>query len=313
MPLQENDISWQLLRRIVHDWAGTAAELTEVKPLVGGVVNTTLALGLKDRQKAVLKITPHRVTRAYEEEAYQLNLLREQGLPTPEVYISKVGTLDEPFSYLLMQFVDGVNLVEAKRACPAEQYDHLQGHLADLVLGMHEHTSSHYRRVGDGGGKNSEHASWPAFYREVYDPIWHELERLPVLPVKARKQIAKLHGRLEQFLVHSDRPRLVHWDLWSQNLLAKCDEHGRWWISGVLDPNCKFAHAEAEIAYMDLFHTITPAFLRAYQQVHRLPDAYHRLRKPIYQLYSMLNHVRLFGQEYVSQALMALEKTSAIV
>ena len=46
MPLHESDISWQLLRRIVHDWLGASAELTEVKPLVGGCINTTLALFL---------------------------------------------------------------------------------------------------------------------------------------------------------------------------------------------------------------------------------------------------------------------------
>ena len=40
--------------------------------------------------------------------------------------------------------------------------------------------------------------------------------------------------------------------------------------------NCKYAHTEAEIAYMELFHTITPAFLRAYQQGRRLHPDYHR-------------------------------------
>jgi len=35
MPLQDSDISWQMLRRIVHDWAGTSAELAEVKYLDG--------------------------------------------------------------------------------------------------------------------------------------------------------------------------------------------------------------------------------------------------------------------------------------
>src|SRR6185503_19429352 len=73
-----------------------------------------------------------------------------------------------------------------------------------------------------------------------------------------KKTIGKVHERLEKLLTHDDCPRLVHWDIWATNILAKPDEHGKWWITGVLDPNCKYAHAEAEIAYMDLFHTITP-------------------------------------------------------
>ena len=311
MPLQELDISWQVLRRIVHDWVGTAAELTEVKALVGGCINTTVALTTQDGAKAVLKISPHRVTRVFEEEAYQLNLLRDLGLPTPEVYACRVATLDDPHSYLLMQFLDGVNLNEARRQCTAEQYDHLQMQLAELVLTMHEHTSPHYMRVTDGHGR--PHDDWPKFYREVYDPIWHEAEKLPLLPVKVRKQIAKLHAKLERLLVHEDRPRLVHWDLWATNLLAKPDEHGHWWISGMLDPNCKFAHAEAEIAYMELFQTVTPAFLRAYQQTHRLSPDYQRIRKPIYQLYPMINHLRLFGNEYLKPLMAAVERVAGLV
>src|SRR4051812_1227802 len=107
---QNEDISWQVLRRIVHEWAGTSAELAEVKPLHGGCINTTLHLVCKDQSQAVLKISQHRVDRTYQAEAYQLNLLRELGLPVPQVYVCTVGTLDEPYSYLLMEFMPGVDL-----------------------------------------------------------------------------------------------------------------------------------------------------------------------------------------------------------
>ena len=144
IPTPGTDVSWQVLRRIVHDWVGTAAELTEVKPLVGGCINTTLSLKTEDGQRAVLKISPHRVNRTYEEEAYQLNLMRQVGLPAPEVYACKVGTLDDPHSYLLMEFIEGVDLNEARRRCSAEEFDQIQMHMAELVLAMHEHTASHY-------------------------------------------------------------------------------------------------------------------------------------------------------------------------
>src|ERR1700722_10244519 len=42
MSVQDSDISWQMLRRIVHDWMGSSAELAEVKPLTGGSIATTL-------------------------------------------------------------------------------------------------------------------------------------------------------------------------------------------------------------------------------------------------------------------------------
>src|SRR5215204_450204 len=102
------DISWQVLRQIVHAWAGASADLAEVKPLDGGSVSNTLAMTTTGGDRAVLKITPYRIDRSYADEAMQLNLLREAGIPVPRVYRWEIGTLDHPFSYLLMEFVDGV-------------------------------------------------------------------------------------------------------------------------------------------------------------------------------------------------------------
>jgi fructosamine-3-kinase len=308
----QEDISWQVLRQIVRDWAGASAELAEVTPLHGGCVSTTLALTTKDNQKAVLKVTPHRVDRSFADEQVQLELMRELGLPVPRIYACQIGTLDKPVSYLLMEFVEGVELNTARAQCTPDEFDALQIEIADLVLKLHGRTGTHYRRVTSAESPAFEH--WPRFYQSVYDGIWHEVEKSNVLPVKCRKQIARLHERLDRLLAHDDRPRLVHWDIWSTNLLVKPDPAtGRWRVAGLLDPNCKFAHAEAEIAYMELFHTVTPAFLKAYQQVYRLGNDYHQVRKPIYQLYELINHVCVFGQEYLKPLLSAAERTSRLI
>jgi fructosamine-3-kinase len=309
--LQESDISWQLLRRIVHDWRGTAAELAQVTPLTGGCISTTLALATADGKKAVLKLSPHRVNREYQDELQQLAMLREAGLPVPDVYACKLGTLDDPNSYILLEFIEGVDLAEAKNRCAAEEFDQLQTHLAELVLKLHEQTGGSFKRISANNGH--EYASWPQFYREVYNPIWHEAEKDQSLPVKVRKQIHKIHEKLERLIGTSEPPRLLHWDLWSSNLLARPDDQGRWRIAAVLDPNCKYGHAEAEIAYMELFHTVTPAFLKRYQQDHKLSAEYHTFRKPVYQLYTLIDHLLLFGHEYLKPLLAMVDRVGALV
>lgn len=309
--LQESDISWQVLRRIVQEWAGSSAELSEVKPLVGGCINTTLAVITQSNDRAVLKISPHRVNRDLLREANQLKLMRELGLPVPQVYLMNLGSLDNPHTYLLMEHVDGVDLGEAKKLCTMEEFDHLQNELAEVVLKMHSHTAAEYRREHPDDPLRFD--SWPRFYRHVYDHIWGDLESSKLLPVKVRKQIGRVHERLDRLLTHDDCPRLVHWDIWATNVLVNKNGDGRWHIKALLDPNCKYAHAEAEIAYMELFHTVTPVFMKAYQRDRRLSDGYHRLRKPIYQLYPLINHVHLFGQEYLKPLLGAVERVSAIV
>ena len=260
------DISWQELRRIVQEWKGTAAELEEVTPLPGGHINTTLCLKTRDGQKSVLKISPHRVDRSYEREAHHLKLLQACGVPVPEVYAAKTGTLDHPFSYILIEFIDGLDLAQAKKACSTDEYDRLQERLADVTATMHDCTRAAYCKVTE--SDTIDFATWPAFYREVYDTIWHEAEKSPHLNVKCRKQIARVHEKLERLIAHGDCPRLVHWDIWSSNVLARRDGDGEWQIAALIDPNCKYAHAEAELAYMELFHTVTPAFMKAYQRRH---------------------------------------------
>lgn len=307
-----SDISWQALRRIVQDWLGTSAELAEVKSLHGGTINTTVSLLTKGGERAVLKVSPHRVDRSYIEEAHQLGLLKEAGLPVPEIYAVKLGALDDPFSYILLEHVDGVDLLEAKRQCPTvEGFDRLQCQLAELVAALHNRTGPTYARVASTG--LIEHPNWPAFFREIYDTIWHETAKAKVLPVKTVKIIERIHQRLETLLAHDDKPRLLHWDLWSSNILARGDAHGQWQVAAILDPMCKFAHAEAEIAYLELFHTVTPAFIKTYQQTHKLSPDYGQRRKWIYQLYPLIDHVHAFGPEYVKPLLATVDKCAAFV
>lgn len=311
MTPHEVDISWQVLRDIARQWAGDDAQIESVTPMTGGSINITLAMQLKDGRKAVLKITPHRVDKAHADEAWQLTLMREAGLPVPEVYRYKLGSLEDPFSYILMEFIEGMDLAAAKSACSSDEFDALQIELAELVLKLHEKTSPHYMRVSSADAKT--YKSWPECYRDIFDPIWHEVEKSGALPVKARKQVGRVHERLDSLLSHGDCPRLVHWDIWSTNLMARKHPDGPWRIAAFLDPNCKYGHVEAELAYMELFHTVTPAFLKAYQRHRKLPPEYHQVRKPVYQLYSLLNHVRLFGNDYLKLALPMIERVGHLV
>ena len=64
---------------------------------------------------------------------------------------------------------------------------------------------------------------------------------------------------------------------------------------------------------MRMERTGTSAFFKAYQQTHRLPDAYYRVRRPIYQLYFLLNHLQLFGAEYLKRNAAAIDGVAALV
>jgi fructosamine-3-kinase len=306
-----DDISWKALGRIVREWAGDPAELTEVVPLAGGSVNNTLLLVTGDHRKAVLKITPHRVDRELVNEAHQLNLLRDYGFPVPELYLQHPGSLDNPNTYILIEFVEGITLAAAKKQLPESDYDSLQHQLAELVLRLHDHTRDTYGKVDISG--NHQATDWPAFYRSLHDHSVHAVEQVTEIPIKMRRKIEKLHTRLDQYLAHSDQPRLCHGDLWGKNVMVNQDDSGAWKIKALLDPNLRYGHCECELAYLDLFDTSTKTFRRDYQAGHKLQDDYHKIRKPIYQLYPLMDNVQAFGQRYVAPLMQVAERACAVV
>ena len=110
-------------------------------------------------------------------------------------------------------------------------------------------TAEQYGRVT--AGDSPTFPRWSDFYRSIFEPIQAEVEKSGRLPPKCRKTISRATQKLTELLQHDDVPRLVHWDVWATNILAKPTPGGEWAIAALLDPNCKFAHVEAELAYLD--------------------------------------------------------------
>jgi len=95
---------------------------------------------------------------------------------------------------------------------------------------------------------------------------------------------------------HRPQPSLLHGDLWSGNAARTADG-----AAVVFDPATYYGDREADLAMTELFGGFAPDFHRAYRDAWPL-DAGYTLRKDLYNLYHVLNHVNLFGGAYVSQA-----------
>jgi len=96
---------------------------------------------------------------------------------------------------------------------------------------------------------------------------------------------------------HTPRPALVHGDLWSGNWGMLADG-----TPVVYDPAVSYSDAEAELAMMELFGSPPAGFWRSYR-----PHEGYARRRPLYQLYHLLNHAVLFGGGYEQQARRAAE------
>jgi fructosamine-3-kinase len=101
---------------------------------------------------------------------------------------------------------------------------------------------------------------------------------------------------------HQVQPSLVHGDLWGGN--AGCTVDGE---PVIFDPATYFGDREVDIAMTELFGGFPPIFYQGYEEVFPLNSGYEK-RKPIYNLYHVLNHFNLFGGGYTSQANRMIEK-----
>ncbi len=98
------------------------------------------------------------------------------------------------------------------------------------------------------------------------------------------------------FQSYRPQPSLVHGDLWSGN--AASDDAGN---PVIFDPACYYGDREVDLAMTELFGGFGRHFYAAYEEEWPLDEGY-AVRKTLYNLYHILNHLNLFGGGYASQA-----------
>jgi protein-ribulosamine 3-kinase len=95
---------------------------------------------------------------------------------------------------------------------------------------------------------------------------------------------------------HRPAPSLLHGDLWSGN--AAMTAGGE---PVIYDPAVYYGDRETDLAMTELFGGFPRQFYDAYRAEYPLDPGYE-LRKPLYNLYHVLNHLNLFGGGYGAQA-----------
>lgn len=161
--------------------------------------------------------------------------------------------------------------------------------------------------IGSTPQRNLRCDDWVEFYRR------HRLEFQLALANKAGRggsalqtKGARLCDRLGVlFAGYSPMPSLLHGDLWSGNYAALKDG-----APVVFDPAVYWGDREADLAMTELFGGFPRAFYDAYAAVSPLDPGY-RVRRTLYNLYHVLNHLNLFGSGYAGQAEEMLDRLLA--
>lgn len=98
------------------------------------------------------------------------------------------------------------------------------------------------------------------------------------------------------FAGHDPPPSLLHGDLWGGNAAAMAD--GR---PVIFDPAVYYGDREADLAMTELFGGFPGSFYAAYRTAAPLAAGY-AVRRELYNVYHVLNHLNLFGGAYLRQS-----------
>jgi fructosamine-3-kinase len=141
----------------------------------------------------------------------------------------------------------------------------------------------------------------------VWCPSWTEFFRdrrlRPQLERAAAGGYASLQRNGESLLArigmlladHLPAPSLLHGDLWGGNAGALPDG-----TPVIFDPAVYVGDRETDLAMTELFGGFPARFYAAYREAWPLDQGY-ALRRELYNLYHLLNHLNLFGAGYLAR------------
>lgn len=151
--------------------------------------------------------------------------------------------------------------------------------------------------IGSTPQPNTPDSDWCRFWRDRR--LGHQL-RLAATNGHGgslQRRGTRLLDRLDRLLAaHHPRPALLHGDLWGGN--AAMTRVGE---PVIFDPASYCGDPDADLAMTELFGGFSVRFQAAYREVRPIDDGY-TLRRELYNLYHVLNHLNLFGGGYRAQA-----------
>lgn len=280
-------IDWASIDTAIARATGTRHASDRPHRVGGGSINTAYRL---DNGASAYFVKLNRVDRAdmFAAEAAGLyELAQAVGLRTPRVVTH--GTTSA-HAFLVLEHIELRPLSPTAMTRFGEALADMHGVVAARYGWYRDNT------IGSSRQPNAPHAHWTEFWRE--NRLATMLDALaPEQPALAREG-DRLLLRLSRLLDgHVPEASLLHGDLWGGN--AAMDENG---TPVIFDPAVYFGDRETDLAMAELFGGFSPLFFEAYWGAWPMTDGYRYVRRPLYQLYHLLNHARLFGGHYVAES-----------
>lgn len=280
---------WSRIEDTISAATGRPFRADSRRPVGGGCINAASVLASAKVRYFVKSNQAGRLW-MFEAEAEGLRALAETGpLAVPAPVCSGVAGED---AFLVLEHLELGGGSAATGAALGRQLAALHG-AAQGYFGWKMDNA-----IGATPQRNPGSDDWPDFFRR--NRLEYQLElaaRSGRGGVSLMDKGARLGERMGGlFDGYAPFPSLLHGDLWSGNAGALRD--GR---PVVFDPAVYFGDREADIAMTGLFGGFPREFHDAYSAAFALDKGFE-VRRTLYNLYHVLNHLNLFGGGYARMA-----------
>lgn len=279
--------AWQQICEDIARTTGDTFNYANHQSVAGGCINTSYRLLAEDGRACFVKTNDAGAYDMFEAEAEGLKEMADsEAITVPRPWCWGVAG---DVAYLVM---DELSL--GGRGSVAE--------LGRQLAAMHRHQAARFgwhrdNTIGSTRQENHPDDDWLAFWRQRR--LGFQLRLAASRGYGGRLQDKGervLEGCACLFEGHQVVPSLLHGDLWSGNYGFTRD--GR---PVIFDPATYYGDREADLAMTELFGGFGADFYAAYREAWPLDSGY-AVRKVLYNLYHILNHLNLFGSGYSAQA-----------
>ncbi len=282
------DIAWNKISEHITAASGRHFAAVGLTPLTGGSINDSYLVEHAGIRYFV-KRNHERFVEMFAAEFAGLNEIAASAtlrVPQPLCFGQAGGT-----AYIVLEYLP----------LTRRHDDRGMVFLARQLAAMHRIHGQHFgwyrdNTIGSTPQVNTANDNWLEFWRDRRLGFQLQLMQRTGSEHRLRSTIEFLMTNLGAlFAGYTPVPSLLHGDLWSGNYGFVNDE------PVVFDPAVYYGDREADLAMTELFGGFGASFYRVYHEAYPVDDGY-RLRKVLYNLYHILNHVNLFGASYLGQA-----------
>lgn len=278
---------WNVITDFINQITDKNYADPKIEPVSGGCINQAVIMHFADSQWFVKLNAANRLEMLEAEKNGLEELRKSDAFIVPE----PLGTgLSKGQCFLVMEAITFGQ--------PKPNSSVLAGR---ALAQLHEVTAERYgwwrdNTIGSTNQANQYSDSWLQFFSDQRLAYQLKLAASNGYTGDLQRSGDALLLNLDKIIDHEPEASLLHGDLWGGNM-AYC-QNGQ---PIIFDPAVYYGDAEADLAMTELFGGFDQNFYAAYRELRKVSETYS-IRKKLYNVYHIINHLNMFGGAYLSQS-----------